>query len=121
MDPANHVQSLTLKQINSLEIDGLTAGLTYYITIAANNFAGRSPAAPALSGVFGPLAMVSGHAVQGFELSDGKHFDIDAVQGFELSDGKHFDIDAEARKKQSSSHCTQNAALPPAPSPLASL
>ena len=105
MDPANHVQSLTLKQINSLEIDGLTAGLTYYITIAANNFAGRSPAAPALSGVFGPLAMVSGHA----------------VQGFELSDGKHFDIDAEARKKQSSSHCTQNAALPPAPSPLASL
>lgn len=79
VDSANHVQSLTLKQSNSLEIDGLTAGLTYYITIAANNFAGRSQAAPALSGVFGPLTMVSGHAVQGFELSDGKHFDIDAV------------------------------------------
>jgi len=78
VDPANHVQSVTLSRVNSLEIDGLTAGLTYYLTIAATNFSGQGPAAPALSGVFGPQAIVSGHAVQGFELPDGKHFDIDA-------------------------------------------
>lgn len=78
VDPANYLQSLTLGQVNSLEVDGLTAGQTYFITVAATNFSGQSPIAPALSGVFGPQGIVSGHAVQGFDLTNNQHFDIDA-------------------------------------------
>ena len=77
--PSNYLQSLTLGQVNSLEIDGLTAGQTYFITVAATNFSGQGPIAAAHSGVFGPQGLVSGHAVQGFDLPESQHFDIDAA------------------------------------------
>lgn len=76
--PANYLQNLTLGQVNSLEIDGLTAGLTYFITVVATNFSGQGAAAPVHSGVFGPQGLVSGHAVQSFDTATNQHFDVDA-------------------------------------------
>jgi hypothetical protein len=75
---AHHLQSLTLGNTNSLEIDGLTPGQTYFITVAATNAAGQGQAAAALSGVFGPQGVVSGQVVQAFHLADGKLFHIEA-------------------------------------------
>jgi len=76
--PGNFLQQIPLGQLNSLEIDGLTAGQTYFLTVVATNGSGQSPVAPALSGVYGPQGIVSGHAVLAFHLPSNERFDVDA-------------------------------------------
>ena len=64
--PGNYLQRLPLPLANALDITGLTAGQTYYITIAAKNPAGEGAPAQVVSGVYGPKGIFSGRAVWSF-------------------------------------------------------
>ncbi|MEI7908342.1 MAG: hypothetical protein WCK77_01770 [Verrucomicrobiota bacterium] len=74
--PVNSLLRLVVPLANAVEIQGLTAGGTYFITVAATNGAGEGPPAAPVSGVFGPKGVLAGTAVQSFQLSSGEAFDV---------------------------------------------
>ncbi|NNC89262.1 MAG: fibronectin type III domain-containing protein [Akkermansiaceae bacterium] len=74
--PGNHLASFTLPLTNCFEVVGLAAGQKYFVTIVGSNAAGTGPPAPPVEGVFGPVGVVSGRAVQTFTSSVGDSFDV---------------------------------------------
>ena len=74
--PGNFLQRLPLPLANALEITGLTAGQSYYITIAATNAVGEGATAAAVNGVFGPKVDFTGRAVYSYLLPSGAAFQV---------------------------------------------
>ena len=61
--PGGFLKRVVVPMSNSLLIEGLTAGVRYYVTLASTNKSGLGPAAAPLLAVYGTNSTVTGAAV----------------------------------------------------------